>query len=106
MIRAEEVAKAIQSIGDRIKSGEIRSRSGGLKGNVYLMGDLATRGMTMGNIELGVTQPADGQLIKNALPQYRGRLAINTVTSPLPEGRGRLIMEGGQSAVSSQTQAA
>jgi hypothetical protein len=105
-VTAEQVTADIQGIQARVTSGEIRSRSGGLKGDVYLLGDLATRGATMGKIELGVTVSGDGQLITNALPQYRGRLAITTLSGAPALGRGVAIVTGGENAVSEQTQAA
>lgn len=44
-----------------------------LKGQVFIMGELAQRGATAGVIELGLTSKLDKATIINALPQYKGR---------------------------------
>jgi hypothetical protein len=96
MVRAADVVKAVKEIPARIASGQIRSRSGGFRGDVYLMGDLATKGMTMGNIELGCTVDGDAQLIQNALPQWRGRLSIRPLRKGEAPTVGKLIVKGGE----------
>jgi len=97
IVTMEQVASAIEGIGDRISEGKIRSRSGGLAGKVYALGELATKRSTAGNIELGVTVARDQQLIVSTLVEWRGRLKI-TVIKPggLPK-TAVLITEGGSS---------
>jgi hypothetical protein len=103
-VDAEAVIAAIKGIAKRIASGEIRSRSGGIKGAVYLLGDIAQRGMTMGNIEVGFTVASDRQLLESALTEWNGRLRFMKVTSDNPPAGAQLVMEGGSSAVPEQTQ--
>jgi hypothetical protein len=68
-ISAEEVTEALQGVQK-------------LKGQVYLMGQLAERGATMSIIELGITNKLDKQTILNALPQYQGKIRFTV----LPDG--------------------
>jgi hypothetical protein len=103
-ITAEEVIAAIQAITGQIKGGKIRSRSGGFKGDIYLMGELAQRGGTTDTIDIGYTVPADWQLITNALTEWRGRLAGHSLTEA--PAVGIPVVKGGQNVVSEATQAA
>lgn len=45
-----------------------------LKGQVYLIGEIAQRGATEQFIELGLTDKIDKQTILNAVPQWNGRI--------------------------------
>jgi hypothetical protein len=66
VIKAEDIAQALEGAVNRqgVKATDK------LKGEVYLMGDLATRGWTDGKVELGITVKSDQQILTTALPQY------------------------------------
>jgi hypothetical protein len=83
MIRVQEVIQALREAKNR--AGE--SALSKLKGKVYLVGEIAERGMTDGNIEFALTQKSDQQIIVTALPQYasQGMLSFRVVTA-VPEG--------------------
>lgn len=93
-VTLDEVAAAIQAVPEQIKSGKIRSRSGGFKGDIYLMGEIAQRGGTTDTIDIGYTVPSDWQLLLSALTQWRGRLSGHELTEPPTVGIA--IVKGGQ----------
>lgn len=98
IVRTEEVAQALNGISDRIAEGKVRSRSGGLAGKVYALGELATKGSTAGNIELGVTEARDQQIIVNTLTEWKGRLRIIVLKPGALPKNAELIVEGGKNA--------
>jgi hypothetical protein len=103
-VTAEEVIAAIQAVPEQIKGGKIRSRSGGFKGDIYLMGEIAQRGGTTDTIDIGYTVSADWQLLTSVLTDWRGRLSGHSLTSP--PSAGIPVVKGGQNVVSQNTQAA
>lgn len=104
IITADEVTAAIQQIGSKVQSGKVRSRSGGLKGDIYLMGEIAQTGETADAIDIGYTLPADWQILTNVLTEWRGRLKGHKLTAA--PAVGRLVVKGGENAVSEETAAA
>lgn len=104
VVTAEEVVAAIQAVSDRIQSGKVRSRSGGLKGDIYVMGEIAQSGETADSIDIGYTLPADWQVLTNVLTEWRGRLVGHQLTEAPKVGR--LVVKGGQNVVSEKTAAA
>jgi hypothetical protein len=91
VVRAEEVVQALRDAVNR--RGE--SALAKLKGKVYLIGDIATRGFTDGKIEFAITEKSDQQIVTNALPQYASQdmLSFRVVTS-VP--KGAIAITGGQ----------
>lgn len=69
VVKAEEITSALEAAVNR--KGEKATDK--LKGMVYLMEDLATRGWTDGEIVIGITVKSDQQIITTALPQYAGQ---------------------------------
>lgn len=63
VVRAEEIVQALRDAVNR--KGE--SALAKLKGRVYLLGDLASRGFTDGKIEIGYTEQSDVQILNTAL---------------------------------------
>jgi len=51
----------------------------GLTGKVWLVGEIAQRGKTDGQIALAVTDPADQRTLTEGLPEWQGRLVIHVV---------------------------
>lgn len=82
VVRAEEVAQGIMSAANR--KGE--KAAGKLKGKVYLLGEIATRGFTDGKVEIGLTVKSDAQIINTALPQLSSQgLLVYRVLTSIPE---------------------
>jgi hypothetical protein len=83
VIKAEDIAQALEGAVNRqgVKATDK------IKGEVYLMGDLATRGWTDGKVELGITVKSDQQILTTALPQYAamGILVFREVKFKTPE---------------------
>lgn len=53
----------------------------GIVGRVFLVGEIAARGETSGDIEVALTDGADRQTIASSLPQYAARLIFHHVTA-------------------------
>jgi hypothetical protein len=83
VIKADEVIQALSSATNR--KGE--QAQGKLKGQVYLVGEIAERGFTDSKIEFALTVKSDQQIITTALPQFaaQGLLVFRVVTA-IPEG--------------------
>ena len=94
VVTLDEALAAIQGIGGKIKAGQVRSRSGGFKGDIYLMGEIVKRGQTADDIDVGYTVSADWQLLKNTLTEWRGRLVPHALTAA--PAVGRIVVKGGQ----------
>lgn len=98
VVKLEEVQAALSGATNR--KGEIATTK--FKGQVWLVGDIAARGWTDGQIEFAITAKSDQQIIVNALPQYssQGLLSFTVVTKApangVPVGGG----EGGLPQVS------
>jgi len=69
VVKADEVTSALAAAVNR-KGEKATSK---LKGKVYLMGEIAERGFTDGQIEIGLTVAADQQIIVTALPQWSSK---------------------------------
>lgn len=52
----------------------------GLRGRVFLVGEIADRGQTSTDIEVAVTDADDRQTLTDALDEYRGRLIFHLIT--------------------------
>jgi hypothetical protein len=70
-VSAEDVMKAVAGVQK-------------LKGEVYLAGEIAKRGQTMGAITLALTDKLDKQTLLNALPEYKGRIEFVIVPAGQP----------------------
>lgn len=83
MVKAEDIVSALEQAVNRRGEKAIDK----LKGRVYLMGELATRGSTDGKVEIGITVKSDQQIITTALPQFasQGLLVFRVITTPNPE---------------------
>mgnify|MGYP007116766472 CR=1 FL=1 len=98
VVKLEEVQAALSGATNR--KGEAALTK--FRGQVWLVGDIAARGWTDGQIEFAITAKSDQQIIVNALPQYssQGLLSFTVVTKApangVPVGGG----EGGLPQVS------
>jgi hypothetical protein len=85
VVTKEEVAAALAGAANR--KGE--KAAGKLKGAVYLVGEIAQRGWTDGQIEFAIEIKSDQQIITNALPQWasKGLLSFSMIEpGVVPEG--------------------
>ncbi len=93
-VSAEDVVKAIREIKN-------------LKGEVFLMGEIARRGSSTGNIEIALTNGLDKATIANYMkanhPELYGRFKFMTVDQP--PANGIPVTEGGKSGVPQAAQA-
>jgi hypothetical protein len=83
VITADQVVSALEQATNR--RGEKATDK--LKGRVWLLGDLATRGFTNNKIELGISVKSDQQILTTALPQFAAQnlLVFRVMNTPPPE---------------------
>ena len=48
-------------------------------GRVWLIGEIVQVGQTSGEIEIGVTEPSDRQVLVSAAPEFRGRMEFRVI---------------------------
>lgn len=90
MVRLAEVQAALAESTNR--KGE--KATGKLRGAVYALGDLASRGMTDGKIEIGYTVQSDVQVLNTALRQWTAQnLVVFRLVTAKPEGA--VLIAGG-----------
>jgi hypothetical protein len=95
VVKAEDVVSALESAVNR--KGEKATAK--LRGKVYLMGDLATRGWTDGAIEIGITHKPDQQIITTALPQYAAKNLLRfRVVDAMTEPQDGVLIFGPETA--------
>jgi hypothetical protein len=66
-IKLDEAVKAFQALS-------------GLKGKVYLVGEIVQNSETNDDIEVSITNPDDKQVITDGLPQWAGRITFHTIS--------------------------
>ena len=93
VVKAEEIVAALNEATN--KRGEKAATK--IRGKVYLLGEIAQRGWTDGEIEIGLTVKSDQQIIVGALPQYAAarRLVFRTLTTVPPDA---MLISGGTAA--------
>jgi hypothetical protein len=96
IVTIDEVVEALESFVNRRGEKAVDK----LQGNVYIMGDMATRGETDGKIEIGVTVKSDQQIITNALPQYAAQnlLEFRVLGADNPPNAILIFSPGGMEA--------
>ena len=94
-VKAEDITAALEAATNRKGEKAVAK----LKGKVYLMGEIAERGWTDGQIEIGITVKADQQVITTALPQYAGQgLHRFRTLSPTAEPEDGVLIFGPETA--------
>jgi hypothetical protein len=89
VVKAEEVTAALKAAVNR----QGVNATAKIKGKVYLMGEMATRGWSDGKIEIGITQKSDQQIIVTALPQWasQGLLSFRVIAEGTTPTDGVMI---------------
>lgn len=77
-----------------------------LKGEVYIIGELAKRGQTSSDIALAITDKLDKQTLINALREWNGRLSFTVVPPGQPPQPNVPVRGGATGGVPEETQAA
>ncbi len=97
MVRLTDVRAALADAINR--KGE--KATGKLKGNVYALGELATRGQTDGKLEIGYTVKSDVQILNTALRQWTSQnMVIFRFLTSVPS-EAKLIAGGASNGVQS-----
>jgi hypothetical protein len=96
MVRAEDIASALNEATNR-QGQKIAAK---IRGKVFLLGEIAQRGWTDGQIEIGITVKSDQQLIVAALPQFaaENRLSFRVIAEGVTPPDAMLISGGAQAA--------
>lgn len=100
VVTADEVIAALNEARNRKGQKTIQK----LRGEVYLIGEIARRGYTDARIEFAITVKSDQQVLVNALPQWavEGRLSFTVLEPGVRPPDGIPVKGGGTSGISEE----